>query len=352
MKTLELIEALSNANGISGFETDVISAAKPFISEDVAVFVDVMNNCFLTPHKNDMNKPLILLDGHLDELGLMVQAITATGLLRVIAIGSWDIKNLLAQKMRLVTEDGTVIKGVVASKPVHFMKEGEAGKIPVIEDILVDVGCLTREEAVGLGIRIGMALVPDVTFENLPAQQVMIGKAFDNRLGCCLVIDTVNSAIQLPAHHVLGVMSTQEEIGGRGAAVAGNMKQADLAIIFEGSPADDTFVSLDEAQGVIGHGVQIRHADRTMISHPGLTALAVRLAKENGITFQETVRRGGGTNGAVYHTKGKGIPCVVLGIPVRYVHAHYGIAKESDYHSAKALALAIISYVTENGLTF
>lgn len=352
MKTLALIEALSNANGISGFEKDVISAAKPFISSDVEVTTDVMNNCFLTPHKNDDSKPLVLLDGHLDELGLMVQAITSTGLLRVIAIGSWDIKNLLAQKMRLITDDGTVIKGIIASKPVHFMKEGEANKMPVIEDILVDVGCSTREEAIGLGIRIGMALVPDVTFENLPAQQVMMGKAFDNRLGCCLVIDTINSVMESPTHNVLGVMSTQEEIGGRGAAVAGNLKQADLAIIFEGSPADDTFVGLDEAQGVIGRGVQIRHADRTMISHPGLTALAIKLAKEKGIAYQETVRRGGGTNGAVYHTKGKGIPCVVLGIPVRYVHAHYGIAKESDYHAAKALALAIINHVTENGLTF
>jgi putative aminopeptidase FrvX len=352
MKALAIIEAMSNANGISGFEKGAVETALSFVSESVVAEVDKMNNCFLKQKNHDEKTPTVLIDGHLDELGLLVQSITDFGQLRVINIGSWDIKNLLSQKMRLVTDDGLVLKGIVGSKPVHFLSEAERAKAVTVEDLLVDIGVSSREEAQSLGVRIGLALVPDVAFEYQSVTQTMIGKAFDNRLGCCLVVETLNECVEMDYRHVIGALSVQEEVGGRGAAVVGNVVDADLCIVFEGSPADDTFTPLGEAQGAIGKGVQIRIADRTMISHPGLTALAVRLAKEKGIPYQETVRRGGGTNGAVYHVKGKGIPCIVLGVPVRYVHAHYGITKLYDYEAAKELALAVIEYVKMNGLDF
>lgn len=362
MNSKDLIEALSNANGVSGFEGQVVKVARDFVKEGLEIEEDLMHNAFITPKAQavnpglegaDENKvPVVLLDGHLDELGLYVQAITANGLLRVIAAGSWDIKNLLSQKMRLVTDSGRVIKGVIASKPPHFMRDGEGAKPPVIEDILVDIGCSTRGQVADLGVKLGMPLVPDVVFEALVDQGIMMGKAFDNRLGCALVVDVMNAGLEGGYTNLRGALSTQEEIGGRGAEVVGNVlaTTADVAIVFEGSPADDTFTALDEAQGVIGGGVQIRHVDRTMVSHPKFTALAIELAKAKNIPYQEAVRRGGGTNGAIYHTKGKGIPCVVLGVPVRYVHAHYGIAKYEDYQAAKALALALVEHLTLHGL--
>ena len=354
MNAKDLIEVLSNANGVSGFEAEVAKAVKPFVNEAIHFEEDLMHNVYLTPLaiSADDKAPIVILDGHLDELGLYIQAITAGGQLRVLTAGSWDLKNIMAQKMRLVTDDGFVIKGIVASKPPHFMREGEANKPPAIEDLLVDIGCSSRQEVEALGVRLGMPLVPDVAFEALPHQGVLMGKAFDNRMGCALVVDTVNTAVHHGLYNVRGALSTQEEIGGRGADVMGNVlaATADVAIVFEGSPADDTFTAPDEAQGVIGKGVQIRHVDRSMVSHPEFTALAIRLAKEQGIPYQEAVRRGGGTNGGIYHVKGKGIPTVVLGVPVRYVHAHYGIAKYEDYQAAKDLALALIRHLTAEGL--
>jgi putative aminopeptidase FrvX len=350
MKSLALVKALSDANGVSGFEGDVLKSIQPFLTKDVTFTWDLMKNGYIQSSSKPKQPLSIVVDGHLDELGLMVQAITSKGQLRVLAIGSWDVKNLLSQKMRLVTHEGLVLKGIVASKPPHFMTEAERSKPVAIEDLLVDIGCSTREEAVALGVKIGMPLVPDVCFEELVAQQIIMGKALDNRLGCALVVETTLEAVAKGHHNVIGALSTQEEIGGRGAQVTANVLNPDIAIIFEGTPADDTFTVIDEAQGIVGGGVQIRHADRTMISHPGLTALAIQLAKEKGIHYQETVRRGGGTNGAVYHTKGKGVACIVLGVPVRYVHAHYGLAKMADYHAARELALEVIAYLNEHGL--
>lgn len=348
MKAYALIEAMSNANGVAGFEKEVARVAMSHLNSDLVAKRDHMNNVFITPKKSSGDIK-ILLDGHLDEIGLMVQAITDKGLLKVIALGGWDPRNLLSQKMRLVTDDGVVLKGIVASKPPHFMSEAERNQAVKIDALLVDIGVSSKEDAEALGVRIGLILVPDVTFEVQTGTKTMIGKAFDNRLGCCLVVDTINEATEKGYEHVLGSLSVQEEVGGRGAEVVGNQTEADLVIVFEGTPADDTFMPASEAQGVVGKGVQIRHADNTMISHPGFTALAVKVAKERGIPYQEAVRRGGGTNGATYHIKGKGLPCIVLGVPVRYIHSHYGIATFKDYEAARELALALIEEVQKNG---
>lgn len=350
MESLKIIESLSNANGAPGFETDVVKVASSLVNSHYDREVDAMNNCFFTSPDVNLEKPLIMVDGHTDEVALMVQSISAKGLLNVIALGGWDIKNLLSQKLRLITENGTVIKGIVSSVPVHFLSPEKRNSVPDIKDITVDVGASSKEEVLAMGITIGMPLIPDAVFEYQAANDVMIGKAFDNRMGCSLVVDTLNACKEKNYHQVLGVLSTQEEVGLRGAQVVGNSMIADMVIVFEGTPADDTFTAPDEAQGVLGKGVQIRLADSSMVAHPKLTRLAEKIAKDNGINYQMAVRRGGGTNAGAYHRSDIGIPCVVLGVPVRYIHAHYGIAKLEDYKAAQALAMALIDHIEENGI--
>ncbi len=350
MKSLKIIETLSNANGASGFEDDVVAKALQMVGEGYHKNVDLMNNCVFVPTEQDNGKPVIMLDGHTDEVALMVQSITDKGLLKVIALGSWDIKNLFEQKMRLVTEAGETIKGIVSSVPVHFLSPEKRNSMPTIEDVLVDVGASSRAQVAKMGIKIGMPLVPDVVFEYQSSSDVMIGKAFDNRMGCSLVVDVLDECNEKGYHQVIGVLSSQEEVGTRGAKVVGNNVHADIALVFEGTPADDTFTPKGEEQGALSEGVQIRIADKSMISNPKLVRFVEKIAAEQGINCQFAVRRGGGTNGGAYHLSGQGIPSVVLGVPVRYIHSHYGIAKFTDYKDAKALALAIIKHIEEKGL--
>ncbi len=352
MESIKIIEAMSNATGAPGFETDVVAKAKQFLDEKLTVNVDMMNNCTIVSEQPDSNKPIIMVDGHSDEVGLMVQSITANGLIKVIALGGWDIKNLIAQKVRLVLDDGSVIKGVISSVPVHFLSPEMRNKLPEMKDILVDIGAASKQQVLDLGVKLGMPMVPDTTFEYQDANDVMIGKAFDNRLGCSLVVETMNSCLEAGNKQVVGTISTQEEVGLRGARVVGNTTNADLVIVFEGTPADDTFMAADEAQAILGKGVQIRLADNSMVSNPRFVKKVLEIAEKEGITHQVAVRRGGGTNGGAYHLAQSGIPSVVLGVPTRYIHAHYGMAKLSDYQSAKALAAAIIEYVDKNGIDF
>ena len=127
-------------------------------------------------------------------------------------------------------------------------------------------------------------------------------------------------------------------MGTRGAAVTANTVKPDLAIVFEGCPADDTVAEPYMIQTAIHKGPMLRHIDARMITHPRFQRYALDLAEELGIPVQESVRTGGSTNGAPIHLSNQGVPVIVIGIPVRYIHTHYGLAAHSDVENAAKLA--------------
>ena len=112
-------------------------------------------------------------------------------------------------------------------------------------------------------------------------------------------------------------------------AVTANTVKPDVAIVFEGCPADDTVVEPYMIQTAIRKGPMLRHIDQRMITHPRFQRYALDMAEAKGIPVQEAVRTGGSTNGAPIHLSGQGVPCIVMGLPVRYIHSHYGIAAYS-----------------------
>ena len=92
----------------------------------------------------------------------------------------------------------------------------------------------------------------------------------------------------------------------------------------------------------MGGGVQIRLHDPSAILHPGLAALAMETAEKANIPHQATVRRGGGTDAGSIHLAGEGVPCVVLGVPARYIHSHNSIIEMADYRAMVDLSVALI----------
>ena len=171
----------------------------------------------------------------------------------------------------------------------------------------------------------------------------MIGKAFDCRLGCAAILQTLRLLAGRPLNaDVTAAFSTQEEMGTRGATVTANRVKPDLAIVFEGCPADDTFSEPYMIQTALHKGPMLRHLDKRMITHPRFQRLALDLAEQYGIPVQEGVRTGGSTNGAVIHLTEKATPCIVIGVPVRYAHTHYGVSAYADFDNAIKLACEII----------
>ena len=183
------------------------------------------------------------------------------------------------------------------------------------------------------GINIGDPAAPEVAFEYDEEHGLCFGKAFDNRMGCACIIHTLRALQAVKddlAVEVVGAFASQEEVGMRGATVTSAQVQPDLAIVFEGSPADDFYYSPEKSQGGMHKGVQIRCMDKSYITNPAFLEYAHELGDTMGITYQDTVRRGGSTNAGKISLAGKAVPTLVLGIPSRYVHSHYNFCAIED----------------------
>lgn len=343
-RTVEMIGQLSEAAGVSGYERDVVELTKRWLAKTLKVQQDPMGNLVIKSSHHDAARPTVVIDGHSDEVGFIVQTIEPGGLIRVLPIGGWIGYNAMAHRFTIINERGEKVPAITASRPPHFMTEEQRKSSPSLDDLRLDVGATSSEETRHLyGIAEGDPIVPEVAFHHDPRNGLIVGKAFDNRLGVALVVEVMNHMETVKtAVNVVGVVSTQEEVGLRGAQVVANHLPQDLAIVLEGSPADDTFVEREMAQGRIGAGTQIRFFDRSMISHPAFTRFVRRIAEESGIPHQVAVRKGGGTNAGRYHLSGGGVPSAVLGIPVRYAHTHYGISRMSDYQATRDLLIAVL----------
>ena len=342
--TLQMIAAISNANGVSGFEDDVVAAILPYAEQVGETKVDRMRNVFIRRKENTGSRPVVQLDAHSDEVGFMVQAICPNGTLRIIPIGGWVSHNIPAHKVWVRNRYGKYIPGLTASKPPHFMTEQER-KAPLdIKDITVDVGAVSREEAIEVyGIRIGEPVAPDVTFTYAEDTDLMVGKSFDCRLGCAAILKTMHElAGEELAVDIVGACASQEEVGVRGATVTAQVIQPDLAIVFEGCPADDTCVEPYMVQTAIKRGPMLRHIDARMITNPRYQRYALDLAEKLNIPVQDAVRAAGSTNGAAIHLTGRGVPTIVIGVPVRYAHTHYGVSAYADFDNAVKLACEIL----------
>jgi putative aminopeptidase FrvX len=290
---------------------------------------------------------MVQLDAHTDEVSFMVQAIRPDGTLRFTTLGGWVASNIPAHRVLVQTSDGDYIPGVIASKPPHFMSEAERRAAPTVENMSIDIGASSREEVIqDFHVRIAAPVVPDVTFEYREKHDLMIGKAFDCRLGCASILRTLDAlrGKELKVD-ITAAFAVQEEMGTRGATVTASRVKPDLAIVFEGCPADDTVAEPYMVQTAIHKGPMLRHIDARMITNPRFQRYALDLAYELGIPVQESVRTGGSTNGAPIHLSGLGVPVIVIGIPVRYIHTHYGLAAHSDVENAAKLAAAILERV-------
>ena len=236
MSLAENLEKLSNARGVAGREEEVrtlmTAFLKPYADE---VVVDKMENV-VAIKKGKKGKPKVMLAAHMDEVGLMVKTITKDGFLQFTKMGGIDDRILLAQKVNVLT-DKTALPGIVGSKPPHIQKEEERKKIVSYDEMFIDIGASSRENALAMGVKVGDPIAFDVKYVGLGNNCVM-GKAFDNRAGCAVMIETLKQLKQTDCT-VYAVGTVQEEVGLRGAATAAFNIEPDYAIALDVSIAGD-----------------------------------------------------------------------------------------------------------------
>ena len=345
-KALSLLQRLTEAHGAPSREEQIRRLFREEVEaacQKARCATDRIGNISLTL-EGASPSPRILIAGHMDEVGFMVQAITHDGLLRFAPLGGWWGHVLLAQRVRILTQSEEEIIGVITSKPPHFLSASERDKVLGIEQMYIDVGAKDRKEATEVfGISLGDPIVPESRFTPMRNPDLLLCKAFDNRVGMAL---TIHSAILMAeeAHpNTLCFSATvQEELGTRGAEVLGELVHPDIALILEGPPADDLpGTPSDERQGVLGGGVQLRLMDPSAVSNHRLARYVIAVAQEEGIPHQVTVRRSGGTDAKALHLFKQGVPTLVIGVPARYIHTSNSILHLHDYLCAMRLILAL-----------
>lgn len=350
---LSLLKELTEAHSVPGHEDEVR-----------AIFVDELESCGeLSTDRNGSvfcetgSGPRVMIAGHMDEIGFLVQNITPDGFLQFVTVGGWWEHSLLSQRVEIRTRSGEKILGVVCSKPPHFLPEAQRRQVMTIDQLYIDVSATSRKEAEDeFGISIGDPIAPVSLFTPMTKEDWFMAKAFDNRVGMAGTIQAGRILSQSSHPNRLILTGTvQEEVGLRGAKTAAFQAKPDVAIVLEGPPADDTpGFSRSESQGRLGGGVQIRMYDPSAIMNPRLAHLAIQTAKDEGIPHQVTVRRSGGTDAGSFHLANNGIPSVVLGVPARYIHSHNSIIDLNDYQSLVALTVALarrLDAATVEGLT-
>ena len=348
MKTqaLKLLKELTEAHGAPGEEGEI----RKIFRREIALPCqsDRLGGLFAVKEGSSKN-PRIMIASHMDEVGFMVQSITTEGLIRFVTLGGWWGHTLLSQRVYIQTSEGKKILGVITSKPPHFLSPEERKHVLTPDKMYIDVGASSDEEVRDFGIRIGDTIIPDSSFSPMNNPDLLLCKAFDDRAGVALTIQATQELADKEHPNTLYSTATvQEEMGTRGAQTIPHLINPDVAIILEGTPADDLpGSSKDERQGIIQGGVQIRMMDPTFLSNRKLVRFITDIADESKINYQLAVRKSGGTDARQIHLYKHGVPTVVFGVPARYIHTHNGIIHIDDYLSALQLVVAVIQKLDE-----
>ncbi|WP_166241767.1 M42 family metallopeptidase [Paenibacillus turpanensis] len=340
-ETMELFRTITEMPAAPGFERGLrrfVRAELEKVSDEIVQ--DRMGGVFGV-RRGDEKGPVVMVAGHLDEVGFMITSITDKGMLKFVPLGGWWSQVLLAQRVQVVTDQG-VLMGVIGSTPPHLLDEASRSKPMDIGHMYIDIGVEDREEAEELGVRPGISAVPVCPFTPMAGGKKIMAKAWDNRYGVGLAIELLREVHGKPLPNVLYSGATvQEEVGLRGAETASRLIMPDIFYGLDASPAND--MSGDKnAFGQLGRGALLRIFDRTMITNSGMVEFVRDTAETHKIKYQYYVAPGGGTDAGRVHLNGIGVPSTVIGICARYIHSAASIIHIDDYAAAKELLVKLV----------
>lgn len=339
-ETLSLFKTLTELPGAPGNEHAVRKFMKSQLEKYADEIVQDGLGSIFGVKVGDENGPTVMVAGHMDEVGFMVTGITENGMIRFQTLGGWWSQVLLAQRVEIITDNGSVI-GVIASIPPHLLEESQRSKPMDIKNMLIDVGADDREDVKRMGIKPGQQIVPICPFTPMANKKKIMAKAWDNRYGCGLAIELLKDLKGEKLPNVLYSGATvQEEVGLRGAQTAANLIKPDIFFALDASPANDMSGKKSEF-GQLGKGALLRILDRSMVTHKGMREFILDTAESNNIPYQYFVSQGGTDAGRV-HMSNDGVPSAVVGICSRYIHTHASIIHVDDYAAARELLKKLV----------
>ena len=336
MEWLDTLRTLSELPGPPGMEDRV----RDFIRSEIEghadeVFEDKLGNLYAV--KGD--GPRVMFAAHMDEVSLMVSYLER-GFLRVTNLGGLVPSQLLAQ--RVIVHGKEEVMGVIGATPAH-LKDSKELKI---SDLYVDVGADGEEDLRRLGIRKGTFVTFDTKFVYQPTTGVVMGKAFDDRMGCLVLLESFKRVD--PDFKLYAVFTVQEERGLRGATVAGYRVNPELAFALEGTIANDT-PDTPERDVVTssGKGPAIRVMDRLLITKPDLLQFMIDVAEKNSIRYQLQMSPRSTTDASVINLAREGVPAGVISVPSRYIHTPVSLSKVDDVNETIRYVTTLMESLSE-----
>jgi len=345
-KALNLLREMLESFGPAGFEreaaTIIKKAVKPYADE---VTADKLGSVIFS-RKGTVERPKVLLAGHIDEVGFVVSGIEEkTGFLTFNPLGGWWDQVLLSQRVVVRTEKGD-IQGVIAAKPPHLLPPEEQKKVVEKKTMYIDIGATSKKEAEEMGVKIGDPVVPWSPFSTIRNGKLGMGKAFDDRIGAFIAMEVVRKLAEERIKHpntVYGAATVQEEVGARGAATVAHIVDPDVAIVLEVDIAGDVpGVQPSEAPTGIGKGPSILTFDSSMIPNQPLKQFVIDTARKSKIPYQLSMVAAGGTDASRIHMSRAGCPSIVISVPTRHIHSHVGILSFEDVENAVKLTLELV----------
>jgi putative aminopeptidase FrvX len=346
-RTIETLQKISDAAGPPGFEEPVR-----------AVLVDMMKPLAQTLRYDGMGSiiatqgtsgPRIMVDAHMDELGGMVRRIAPNGLLTMQMLGGWLDQALPDQRWVIIGSKGPV-KAVTGIRDIHVVPADERTKVFPRDSLFLDVGAKNEAEVRAMGIEPGSPIVPDTPFEVLNGTQNYLGKGWDDRVGCAVVVEAMRRLVnEGHPNQISWVITTQEEIGLRGAHTAADAVKPDIGIAIEGGITGDVYPGRpEETQAKLGAGPGFFLYDTSTIPNRKMVAFVRQTAAERKLPLQADLVQGYGDDSAEIQKSNMGVPTVNMVVPVRYTHAHNGIMNRQDFDQMVELVVAMIKKLDAN----
>ncbi|MFV0393030.1 MAG: M42 family metallopeptidase [Coprobacillaceae bacterium] len=340
MADLKLIEKMTLTNGISGHEKEVSRVMKSYIEDCTdAIEYDVLGS--IIGIKKGTEDVKFLLTGHIDEIGFIVKEIDAGGYIKVNPVGGWMGQNLPSSLMTLTTREGKQFTGVFGSQAPHGKTLEERNKVVDPKDAFIDFGIKDKQEAKDLGIRIGDPITPKSEFNVLANNKYIMSKAFDDRIGACVIIDVLrNLKDEKTKATIYGAGTVQEEVGLRGAKTVGQMVKPDIAIAIDVTFSQD--LPGEKGDVKLGCGAVLSVMDGSVIAHTGLLQEMEAICEAEGINFELDMLAAGGTDSGELSKVDSGVVNMTLSLPSRYMHSNHTIIHQDDYDATVNLLTAFI----------
>jgi endoglucanase len=355
-ESVKFLEELTNCFGPSGFEKEPARIVKGYVSRySDATSTDKLGS-FLFTKRGSSDKPVILMPGHVDEVGFIVSSVNKNGFLTFNPLGGWFDQVLLGQRVKVRTEKG-IVPGIIAAKPPHLLPPEERAKVVTKDRMFIDIGASNEDEAKEMGVRIGNPIMPDSCFSMMEKKvfkdgkkkgkdTIAIGKAFDDRIGTFIAAEVIRTLKEGNIKHpntVVGAATTQEEVGLRGARTTAHVVNPDVCLTLEVDIAGDVpGIEPSEAPTKMGAGPSITTYDSSMIPNQELLEFVLDVAKKTKVPYQLSQIARGGTDAGIIHISNAGCPSLVIGIPTRHIHAHAGLLSLADTENAIKLLVEVV----------